>query len=198
MVTTGYSLPYVAKYANTGATVTYSEGMALARGVSLSIEVEAADDNMFSADNVVAETESGRFTSGSATVTVDGLANDAATLIFGLPEPESVQVDETPVEMQGYGEAMNPPYVGFGCVRQTVYKGQTQYWPIILPKIKFAVPSETMTTRSESIEWQTQELSAVVERDDTTAKNWKRVSATGFDTEAEAFAVVLAILGPDT
>lgn len=196
MVTTGYSLPYVAKYANVDTTVTYSEGMALARGVSLSIEVEAADDNMFYADNVVAETESGRFTSGSATVTVDGLANDAATLIFGLPDPESVQVNETPVEMQGYGEAMNPPYVGFGCVRQTMHKGKTQYWPIILPKIKFAVPSEEMTTRGESIEWQTQELSAVVERDDTAAKNWKRVSATGFDTEAEAFAVVTTILGP--
>ena len=196
MVTTGYSLPYVAKYANADTTVTYSEGMTLARGVGLTITVEAAEDNLFYADNVVAETESSRFTNGSATITVDGLANDAAALIFGLGEPESVQVNEAPVEMQGYGKTMDPPYVGFGCVKQTMNKGKTEYWPVILPKIKFAIPSEDMVTRGETIEWQTDELTAVVERDDTAAGNWKRVSVTGFDTEAEAFAVVKAILGP--
>jgi len=141
MVTTGFSKPYVAKYANEGTTVTYSEGMPLGRGVNLNLEVEAADDNNFYADNVIAETESGKFVRGSATITVDGLSNDAATLIFGLPEPESVQVSEAPVEMQGYGEALNPPYVGYGCVRRTQHNGKVEFWPVILPKIKFAVPS---------------------------------------------------------
>lgn len=196
MVTTGFSKPYVAKYANTGSAVTYSGGMPLARGVSLSLEVEAADDNNFYADNAIAETESGKFVSGSATITVDGLSNDAATLIFGLPEPEEVQVSESPVQMQGYGESLDPPYVGYGCVRRTQDHGKVEYWPVILPKIKFAVPSEEMATQEDSIEWQTQELSATIERDDTTAKNWKRVSATGFPSEAEAYAVVTAILGP--
>ncbi len=196
MVTTGFSKPYVAKYANEGSTVTYSEGMPLGRGVNLSLEVEAADDNNFYADNVIAETESGKFVRGSATITVDGLSNDAATLIFGLPESESVQVSEAPVEMQGYGEALNPPYVGYGCVRRTQHNGKVEFWPVILPKIKFAVPSEEMATQEENIEWQTQELSASIERDDTTAKNWKRVSATGFPTESEAYAVVTTILGP--
>jgi len=196
MVTTGFSKPYVAKYANEGTTVTYSEGMPLGRGVNLNLEVEAADDNNFYADNVIAETESGKFVRGSATITVDGLSNDAATLIFGLPEPESVQVSEAPVEMQGYGEALNPPYVGYGCVRRTQHNGKVEFWPVILPKIKFAVPSEEMATQEENIEWQTQELSAAIERDDTAAKNWKRVSATGFPSEAEAYEVVTTILGP--
>lgn len=47
MVTTGFSMPYVAKYANTGTTVTYTSGMDLARGVSLSLEIDTADDNNF-------------------------------------------------------------------------------------------------------------------------------------------------------
>ena len=195
MVTTGFSKPYVAKYSNEGTTVTYTEGMPLGRGVSLSLNIETADDNNFYADNVIAETESGKFTNGSANITVDGLSNDAATLIFGLPEPEEVQVSESPVEMQGYGEALDPPYVGYGCVRRTQHKGKVEYWPVILPKIKFAVPSEEMATQEENIEFQTQELSATIERDDTTFKNWKRVSATGFPTEAEAYAVVTSILG---
>lgn len=196
MVTTGYSKPYVAKYSHEGTTVTYTEGMPLGRGVSLSLNIETADDNNFYADNVIAETESGKFTNGSATITVDGLSNDAATLVFGLPEPESVQVSESPVQMQGYGEALNPPYVGYGCVKRTQDHGKVEYWPVILPKIKFAVPSEEMATQEENIEWQTQELSATIERDDTEKQNWKRVSATGFATEAEAYAVVTAILGP--
>ena len=36
-VTTGFSLPYVAKYAASGTTVTYSNGQKLARGVSATV-----------------------------------------------------------------------------------------------------------------------------------------------------------------
>lgn len=194
MVTTGFSKPYVAKYANTGSTVTYSDGMILARGVSLSVEIDTADDNNFYCDNVIGETENTQFTSGSATITVDGLDNDAATMIFGLPAPQSVTVEESPVQMQGYGQQMNAPYVGFGCVRRTMMNGVTQYWPYILPKIKFSLPSEEMATQEDSIDWQTQELTATIMRDDTTAANWKLISAEGMDTEAEAEAAIKAFL----
>lgn len=197
MVTTGFSMPYVAKYANTGTTVTYTSGMDLARGVSLSLEIDTADDNNFYANNVLAEVETAQFTSGSATVTVDGLSNEAATLIFGLPAPTLLEVGapETTVQMQGYGEALNPPYVGFGCVRRTQMDGKVEYWPLILPKIKFGLPSDEMATQEDQIDWQTQELTATIQRDDTTAKNWKVISAEGLDTEAEAYAAVKAFLG---
>lgn len=194
MVTTGFSKPYVAKYANTGQVVNYSGGMALGRGVSVSLEIDTEDDNNFYADNVVAETATASFTSGSATITVDGLTNDAATLIFGLPEPEEVTVEpSTPVEMQGYGE-LNPPYVGFGFIRRTQMEGVVEYWPIILPKVKFGIPSDEAATQEDSIDWQTQELAATILRDDTAAGNWKRVSAEGLQTEAEAEAVIKKIL----
>lgn len=197
MVTTGFSMPYVAKYANTGTTVTYTSGMDLARGVSLSLEIDTADDNNFYANNVLAEVETAQFTSGKAIVTVDGLSNEAATLIFGLPAPTSLEVGspETTVQMQGYGEAMNPPYVGFGCVRRTQMEGKVEYWPLILPKIKFGLPSDEMDTQEDQIDWQTQELTAAIQRDDTTAKNWKVISAEGIATEAEAYAAVKAFLG---
>lgn len=194
MVTTGFSKPYVAKYSNTGTAVTYTGGMDLGRGVSLSLEIDTADDNNFYADNIVAETESSQFTSGSATITVDGLSNDAATMIFGLPAPENVEVGEEQVPMQGYGE-LNAPYVGYGCVRRTQENGVVKFWPLILPKIKFNVPSEEMATAEDQIDWQTQELTATVLRDDTTAKRWKRISTEGMDTEDEAYEVVKAILG---
>ena len=116
MVTTGFSKPIIAKYSNTGSTVTYDAPKSLARGVSLSLDIDVADDNNFYADNVLAETESASFTSGSVTITVDGLENDAATVILGLPAPTSltVQNPSTTVQLQGYGQAINPPFVGFG------------------------------------------------------------------------------------
>ena len=44
-VITGFSKPYIANYAASGTTVTYSGGMVLARGVSVSLAPESADDN---------------------------------------------------------------------------------------------------------------------------------------------------------
>ena len=197
MVTTGFSKPIIAKYSNTGSTVTYTATKSLARGVSLSLDIDVADDNNFYADNVLAETESASFTSGSATITVDGLDNDAATVIWGLPSPTSltIQNPSNTVQMQGYGQAINPPFVGFGCVRRTMMNGQTQYWPFILPKIKFSLPSDEMETQEDQINWQTQELSATVFRDDTTDANWKVISAEGMDTEAEAVQAINAFFG---
>lgn len=194
MVTTGFSKPYVSKYANTGTTVTYSGGIKLGRGVSLSLDIDTADDNNFYADNAVGETETSQFVSGSATITVDGLEPAAATLIFGLPGTQNVTVGEDQVAFQPYGAAADPPYLGYGCIRRTMMAGKTQYWPLILPKIRVSIPSEEMATQEDSIDWQTQELSATVLRDDTTANNWKYLSAEGMDTEAEAEAAVKAFL----
>lgn len=194
MVTTGFSKPYVAKYNATGQTVTYSGGISLGRGVSLSLEVETPNDNNFYADNELAESESTNFTSGTANITVDGLENAAATLILGLGSPQPLQVDDTPVQMQGYGKSMEAPYVGYGCVRRTQMQGKVQYWPYILPKVKFSIPGDEIETSEDQINWQTQELSAAVQRDDTAAANWKLISKEGMATEAEAEAAVKAFL----
>lgn len=194
MVTTGFSKPYVAKYANTGTTVTYTGLMKLGRGVSLSLEPNTTEDNNFYCDNIVGETESSQFSSGTATITVDGLESESAKMILGLPEPTQLQVDEKQVPMLGYGE-IEAPYVGYGCVRRTQMNGVVQYWPLILPKIKFSIPGEEAATSEDQINWQTQELTATVVRDDTEKRNWKVISDEGMNTEAEAEAVVKAFLG---
>ena len=73
----------------------------------------------------------------------------------------------TTVEMQGYGAATNPPFCGFGCVRRTMMNGVTQYWPLVLPKVKFALPGDDIATQEDQIDWQTQELEMTLFRDDT-------------------------------
>lgn len=196
MVTTGFSLPVVAEYTNSGENVTYQNGMSLGRGVSLSLEVETADDNTFYADNTLAESETGMFTSGTATITVDGLTNDAAKLVLGLLDPETFSYgDSKQASLQGYGSVLNPPFVGFGCVWRTQMNGVVQYWPLILPKVRFGLPSQDMATQEDQIDWQSQELSATVYRDDTAAANWKLIGAEAQTTEAAAYEIVAAYLG---
>lgn len=189
MVTTGFSKPYVAKYSNTAGTTSYTGGMLLGRGVNFSLEPEVAEDNDFYADNIVAETEGAQFLRGTATITVDGLEPEAATLILGL----GATYEEGEVTLQGYGE-MNAPYVGYGHVRRTQMNGVVKYWPVVHPKIRFSIPNENAETQEDQINWQTQELTASVLRDSTATGYWKITTPEGYDTEAEAEAVVKTLL----
>lgn len=181
-VCTGFSLPYVARYTATGGAVTYSDGMRLARGVSVSIAPEVADNNDFYADNVLAESVSGTFTGGTVTLTVDGLLPAAEEFIFGLPEAATVGT----VSVLKYGDAAQPPYVGIGFIARYMSDGVTTYKVIVLTKTKFSLPTEEANTQEDAIAWQTQALEATIMRDDTADHDWKLVAATEYTTEAAA------------
>ena len=183
-VLTGFSLPYVAKYTNSGSTITYSQGQKLARGVSVSIEAEAEDDNIFYADNISAESAPGIFTSGTATLTVDGLKLAAEQLIMGIPAADSEGFIH-------YGESLSIPYVGIGFICRYMEDGVTSYVPVILTKARFVTPGINAQTATETIDWQTQELTASLLRDDSTNHDWKMVGSAE-TTEAAAEAKIKA------
>ena len=174
-VTTGFSEPYIAKYSNTGTTVSYSGGMKLGRGVSMSIEVESADDNNFYADDIVAETETGTMTSASATVTVDGMEPEVAAFALGLPAATQETIGESPVDVYDYDDRMNPPFLGLGVLQRVMLNG-VQYWvPIVFTKVKMNIPSDEANTQEDQIDWQTQELEMTILRDDSANRRWKRI-----------------------
>ena len=191
-VCTGFSMPYVAKYAAAGGNVTYSEVMRLARGVSVSIEPEVGDDNRFYADNIVAETAPGTFTGGTVTLTVDGLLEAAEKFIMGLPAAKTVNG----VEVLAYGDSANPPYVGIGFLARYMSDGVTTWVPIVLTKTRFSQPSTSAATQEDAIDWQTQELSATLMRDDTANHDWKWIGAD-CATEEAGVAALQALLGGD-
>ena len=193
-VTTGFSLPYVGKYSETGGTVSYTGGMKLGRGVDMSVDVESADDNNFFADNIVAESETGTMTSASATVTIDGLEDEAAQFILGLPTAQEVTVGESQVEAYDYDNDLNPPYLGLGVIQRTMMNGVTKYRPILFAKVKFSIPSDSWATSEDQINWQTQALDVSVLRDDTAKRKWKRIFAQQ-DTEAAAETILKTVLG---
>lgn len=193
-VCTGFSFPFVAKYSATGSTVTYADGMELARGVEVSIEPEVGDTDPFYANNVAAETVPGKFTGGTVTLTVDGLKDEAETLIMGLPEPESLSYGESKTaNLLKYGDAMNPPYVGIGFVVRYMSGGVESFAPMVLTKARFQTPTTSAATQEDQIEWQTQELTADLMRDDSVDKAWKIV-AQDVQTEDEAVEILKAIL----
>lgn len=193
-VCTGFSFPFVAKYSASGGTVTYSEGMELARGVEVSIEPEVGDSNPFYANNVSAETVPGKFTGGTVTLTVDGLLEAAEQMIMGLPEPESVSYGESKTaDVLNYGDDMNPPYVGIGFLARYMSDGEESFAPIILTKARFQTPSTSAATQEDQIDWQTQELTADLMRDDSTGRVWKKVVAD-VPTEAEGIEILKSIL----
>lgn len=194
-VCTGFSLPYVAKYSNSGGTVSYTGGMKLARGVEIDIQPTVADDNPFYADNVQAENVAGVFTGGTMSLTVDGLHSAAERMILGLPEPESLSYGGSKTaKVTGYGDAMNPPYVGFGYIASYMSGGVTTYAPTVLTKVRFDQPGSAHKTQEGTIDWQKQALNARLSRDDSAAHNWKRV-AEDVTTEAEAEEILKAMLG---
>lgn len=186
-VITGFSKPYIATYSASGTTVTYSSGMVLARGVSVSLAPESADDNKFYADNVTAETAAGVFTGGTATVTVDGLNPTARALAYGLPQAGS---DGWTAD----GDTTNAPYVGIGYIVRYMSGGDVIYVPTVLAKTRLSIPSEDANTQEDEIDWQTTALEFTLMRDDTANHNWRFIGAD-FTTEAAAEAALQTKLG---
>lgn len=189
-VCTGFSLPYVAKYTANGGSVTYSDGQRLARGVSVSVAPESADNNDFYADNVKAESVSGVFTGGTVTLTVDGLLPAAEKLIFGLPTAATV----SSVSVYEYGDDATPPYMGIGFIARYMSEGSVSYKVIVLTKCKFNLPTDEAATQEDQIAWQTQALTASIMRDDTTNHNWKYIGVTEYASESAAEADLKKLL----
>ena len=186
-VCTGFSKPYVAKYSVSSNTITYSDGMALARGVDVSIEPETSEDNNFYADNIAAESASGSFTGGTVTLTVDGLKSAAEKMIMGLP---TAGADG----FMAYDNTQQIPYVGIGFIARYMSDGVTSYVPYVLAKCVFSQVGTSAATQEAEIDWQTQELTATIMRADDANQTWKYVG-NEYSTEAEAYTALTGKLG---
>lgn len=193
-VITGYSQPKVAVYNANNGEPKYTGYSALARGVSVSMDVETSDSQDFYADNVLAESAGGQFTGGTVSLTVDGLKEAARKLIMGLPAETEITVGEKTVKVQEYDDRMKIPYVGIGFVVRYMENGVTSYMPVVLTKCIFDVDGLEANTQEEDVEFQPTELSATMTRDDSANHRWRRL-AEAQPTEAEAEAVLAVMLG---
>lgn len=200
-VVTGFSFPVVAKYNYNGGKVSYSDGMDLARGVSMDPDIETAgDDNVFYANNRSSETAQKRFRRGTLGLTVDGLLRTAENLLMGIPESAEKTVtlgdgeNAKTVKVTGYGDSQKIPYVGVGAVVRSQSNGVELFRAVVYTKTRFEQFAIPASSEEEEIDWQTTELSAQLMRDDTAEHNWQLVSEE-LESELDAYNTVRVVLG---
>lgn len=189
----GLSRPYVARYSENGAgVVSYSDGVRAGRAVEYSFSLnDTGTENTFRADNEVAESASGVFSGGNLSWTVAELEAAISRMILGL-RAQQVQVGEDTVEELVYDDQMTSPYLGAGIIEKMIVRGQTKWRGIVFTKTQFAVPEDAAKTQAETIEWQTDTITASVMRDDSEHHAWKRTAV--FDSESKADAYICHVL----
>lgn len=191
-VLTGYSKPIIAKYSAAAGTVTYSGAIPLARGVSVNISVQASDGTKFYADNHSAEESGSIFNGGTATLTVDGLKEEARKLAMGLGDEETITVGSRQVKAQVDNDDQKAPYVGIGFIMRYEEEGVESFVPVILHKAVFNPDGLSAQTQGENKSYQTQELTATLMRDDTSKHGWRKICDEQ-STEKEAEEVIYAV-----
>lgn len=185
-VTTGFSLPYVAKYAYSGS-VSYTSGQKLARGVNVTITPTTNNaENNFYADNQLSESASGGYNGATFSLEVDGLKVAAQRLIYGLSAAGGDGFTD-------YNDSAVYPYCGVGFVVRQQEEGVVSFMAIVIPKARFDYPTIAAATQEQEIDWQTQTLTGTIFKSDGTGKPWLRVGAsyevgTTYTTEALAEA----------
>lgn len=189
----GYSFPRVAKYASNEGVITYSNGMPMARGVSVNFSPENGDDSAWYADNVQAENAGSTFNGGTVTFTSDSVKDAARRLIFGLPKAETLEVDGKSYQVDNFDDRQEIPYIGAGFVVKYMEQGAISYAAFILPKIQFRNEPLEAETQGESIDFQTSDYEASLMRDDSEHHAWKKV-IDNIASEAEAVAVIDQLL----
>ena len=81
--------------------------------------------------------------------------------------------------------------MGAGIIEKMIVRGQTKWRAVVFTKTQFAVPEMAATTQGETIEWQTDAITANVMRDDSTTHKWLRTAV--FDSESKADAYICHI-----
>lgn len=194
MATIGLSRPYIARYTNAGSSVSYAGGRLLGKATELSIELNDGENNIFYADNGPAESDN-QFSGGSLSISTDELRPQAYMEALGVvSQPIANEEVTTPgAAWLVNNDAQTPPYLGFGAIAMKKINGAIKYVGIVLDKIQFTNPNDAITTKGETIEWQTPQLTGQIFRSDKPSHDWKRIT-TPLDSEEEADAAVRSYL----
>lgn len=165
MATIGLDKLYYAPITeNDAGEETYDTPRQLAKAISAELSVEVAEAILYADDGaseIVKE-----FKSGTLTLGIDDLGNEAAAALTGAT------VDSNGVLISASEDGGSPVAIGFRAARSN---GKYQYfW---LYRVKFALPTATLNTKGDSITFSTPSIEGTILRrnkPDTTGKHpWK-------------------------
>ena len=186
MANIGLSQPYYAKYTHANGAVTYSALKKLGKAVDVDITIDNKEPQVLYADNGPAESVT-LFGGGTATLGTDELSLDVAADILGMTAPTTDAPGVT------FLADANAPYVGLGFIVMKVFENLIKWRMVVLYKTKFMIPDYAITTKGETVEFQTPSLAAQILRDDSVPSKWQYWN--DYNTEADALAALQTALG---
>lgn len=196
MAIKGLSIPVFGKYTNASGTISYSEGKTIGHAIEYNIDVETSDNNPLYGDNMIIEHDNGTFQSGTLTLNTSELTGEVSKWLLGLTENTvSVGTGQTATSVTEYvfDDDLKPLACGFGIIELHQIDDVDHYKTVILNKVVPNIPSNAATTRGETIDWQTQEITFRIERAEDAKHAWKREA--WHVSEADALAYLQQVLG---
>ena len=164
-------------------TATYGVAQKPAKAISCKVDISNNDAKLY-ADDGLAESDT-TFQSGTVTLGVDDEDDVTLATLLGheIVNGEMVRnADDI------------APYVGFGRVITKIVNGVYKYKVEFLYKTKFSEPSQDNSTKGESVEFGTSELSGLVSK--LANGDWSATKT--FNTMAEAQAYLNSFFGSAT
>lgn len=192
MAITGVSSSFYAKYEKDAETELpkYSGGGAFARMTNIDFQVTSNETESYSDDSL--EEADYSFASGTLKVDVTDILDGVVSDITGAKVTEIKAGEETVSEIV-YDDDQEDRELGFGFVIEKKKKGVFSFRAIVLPRIKFKIPGDAVATRGKTLTFQTKSVEAVVHRDHSEKRTWKREAT--FATKQAAVAYIKNLLG---
>lgn len=192
MAITGVNSSFYAKYETDASTglPKYSGGGAFARMTNVDFQATSNESELYSDDGL--EEADYSFASGALKVDVSDLMDGVVSDITGA-KVEEIEVGSEKVSEIVYDDDQEDRELGFGFVIEKKKKGVFSFRAIVLPRIKFKIPGDAVATRGKTLTFQTKSVEAVVHRDHSEKRTWKREST--FTTKAAAIAYIKGLLG---
>lgn len=153
---------------------TYSQGMIMAKAVSVNVEPNYAEGSLY-ADDKQAEYEKS-FNYATVDLGVDTIPVEAGKLLFGRTDGDTGEVVSSSTDEAGY--------VGTGYINKEVVDGVRFYTGVWLTKCLYTEGADNAQTKTESITFNSQSLSGRALAN--SSNKWRIIKRC--TTEAEALA----------
>lgn len=195
MAIKGLSIPAFADYHYDGNTVKYTNGFICGSAIEYGAEIETSEDNPLYGDDKIIEHDYGTFSTGTLTLNTSDLTQKDSKRLLNLKEIQRM-IGDTSVTELVYDDDAKSASKGFGVIETHQINDEDRYRAVILCKVTPKNPSEAATTKGESIEWQTKEMEASIERSDEENENYKHPwkYEAWFKTHAEALEYLKTVL----
>lgn len=183
MAMIGLKYPVVGKYAESGGTVSHTDGMVLAKAIQANMSINLFSATLY-ADDGLSESDKG-FQDGTIDLNIDDLSQDAAKFIFGATEAAGGVTGDDMTKMLVYKGDDDVPDVGVGFYAPRKKSGVRSYRAIFFTRVKFGYPNETLDTKGEQITYGTPTIQGAIQLDATGI--WKREITVADEAKAVAW-----------